>query len=593
MKALFVNGRFQEEKIMTGGEILIESLKKEGVDIIFGYPGGVVIPIFDVLYRTKGIDLILTRHEQGATHAAEGYARATGKVGVVLVTSGPGATNTITGIANAKLDSTPIVVISGQVKSPTIGTDAFQEADVLGITRSICKHNYLVRRIEDLPRIIKESFHIARTGRPGPVSIDLPVDITNSSMENYVYPKDVDLPGYHPTIRGNPRQIEKLAHAITHAKRPLLYTGGGIISSGASPELKKMLEKTNIPIVVTLMGMGSVPVTDKRFLGMPGMHGMVAANYAIQHCDLLIGVGVRFDDRVVGNVATFAKNAQIAHIDVDPAEIGKNVNAQLPIVGDAKHVLEELIKLIPARKEDSWNDKVYAWRKEYPLFYKQEKNGPIHPQYVVERLSEIANDDAIICTEVGQNQMWATLFYKHRKPRCFISSGGLGTMGYGFPAAMGAAVGCPGRQVIDIAGDGSLQMNIQELTTCSLNSIPVKIVLLNNGYLGMVRQWQEFFWNSNYSKTCMRQDKSCPRLCRGPGKHCTKPYIPDFVKMAEACGVLGIRTDKTSQVDSLIKQGLKHNGPVLMEFFVKETENVYPMVPGGKSIDEIIIGDKG
>jgi acetolactate synthase I/II/III large subunit len=578
---------------MTGGEILIDSLKKEGVDVLFGYPGGVVIPIFDVLYRTKGIDLILTRHEQGATHAADGYARATGKVGVVLVTSGPGATNTITGIANAKLDSTPIVVISGQVRSETIGTDAFQEADVLGITRSICKHNYLIRRIEDIARVVKEAFHIARTGRPGPVSIDLPVDITNATMENYVYPKEVDLPGYRPTIQGNPRQIEKLAHAITHAKRPLLYTGGGIIISEASAELKKFLDKTNIPVVVTLMGMGSVPVTDKRFLGMPGMHGMVAANYAIQHCDLLIGIGVRFDDRVIGNVNTFAKNAQVAHVDIDPAEIGKNVNAQIPIVGDAKHVLEELHKQVPARKEDEWNEKVYQWRKEYPLAYKQEKNGEIHPQYVVERVSEIAEHDAIICTEVGQNQMWAALFYKHRRPRCFLSSGGLGTMGYGFPAAMGAAVGCPDRQVIDIAGDGSLQMNIQELTTCALNDIPVKIVLLNNGYLGMVRQWQEFFWSGNYSKTCLKQDKSCPRLCRGPGKHCPKAYVPDFVKMAEACGVKGLRTSKPADVDKVLKEGLKHQGPALMEFFVKQTENVYPMVPSGKSIDEIIIGEKG
>jgi acetolactate synthase-1/2/3 large subunit len=577
---------------MTGGEILIDALKKEGVDVLFGYPGGVVIPIFDVLYKARDINLILTRHEQGATHAADGYARATGRVGVCLVTSGPGATNTITGIATAKLDSVPIVVISGQVRSAVIGTDAFQEADVVGITRSICKHNYLVRDIEELPKIVKEAFHIARTGRPGPVSIDLPVDITNATLKNYAYPKVVELPGYKPTIVGNPRQIKKLAEAVQAARKPLLYTGGGIISSGAEQELLKLMHKTNIPVVITLMGLGSVPASEKLFLGMPGMHGRVAANYAIMGCDLLVAVGTRFDDRVTGNIETFARNARVAHVDIDPAEIGKNVKTDIPVVGDARHVLTELNQRVKPRKPDEWNKKVSAWKKAYPLRYKQAKNGDIHPQYVVERLSVLARNDAIITTEVGQNQMFAALYYNHCGSRRFISSGGLGTMGYGFPAAMGAAAAFPKRQVIDIAGDDSLQMNIQELTTCALNNIPVKIVLLNNTYLGMVRQWQEFFWDKHYSKTCLKQGPDCPPNCTGPRKDCPYVYLPDFVKVAEACGVKGLRTEKPGEVDRVLREGLKAKGPVLMEFMVKKTENVYPMVPAGKSIDEIITGDE-
>jgi acetolactate synthase-1/2/3 large subunit len=577
---------------MTGGEALIESLKREGVDVLFGYPGGVVIPIFDVLYNTKGIDLILTRHEQGAVHAAEGYARSSGKVGVALVTSGPGATNTITGIADAKLDSVPLVVISGQVRSSVIGTDAFQEADILGITRSICKHNYLIRDVKDVPRIIKEAFHIARTGRPGPVSVDIPVDISNAKLEHFVYPENVDLPGYKPTLKGNPRQIEKLAEAIAHAKRPLLYAGGGIVSAGAANELVKVMEKGNLPSVVTLMGLGVVPHNHPLFLGMPGMHGTVAANYAIMQCDLLVAVGVRFDDRVTGNLQTFAKHAKIAHIDVDPAEIGKNVNVQIPIVGDAKSVLAELLDDLKERAADEWNSKVAGWQKEYVLHYTQKMDDEIHPQYVIERASALATDDAIVTTEVGQHQMFSALYYKHKRSRSFISSGGLGTMGFGFPAAMGAAVANPDKLVMVIAGDGSLQMNMQELTTCALNGIGVKIILLNNMFLGMVRQWQEFFWNKNYSKTCLKQDKNCPRNCQGPGQHCRKVYLPDFVKLSEACGVPAMRTADPKEVDKVLKAGFATEGPVLMEFMTKQTENVYPMVPSGKSIDEILMGDK-
>jgi len=577
---------------MTGAEIFIDSLKKEGVDIMFGYPGGVVIPIFDVLYRIKGINLILTRHEQGATHAADGYARATGKVGVCLVTSGPGATNTITGIATAKLDSIPIVVISGQVRTNVIGTDAFQEADMSGLTRSICKHSYLVQKIEELPRVIKEAFYIARSGRPGPVSIDLPVDVTNASLRNYSYPKTVDLPGYKPTVKGNSLQIEKLALAIKEAKKPLLYTGGGVISSGASNELAQLLEKTNVPIVITLMGLGSVTSDHRLFLGMPGMHGTVAANFALKECDLLIAIGVRFDDRVTGDLKAFAKNAKVVHVDIDPAEIGKNVKTDIPVVGDAKSVINDLLSKVKPRGSNEWNRKTEEWKKKYKLKYTQQNNGEILPQYVVDRISNLVDSNTIVVTDVGQHQMWAALFYNHKKPRLFLSSGGLGTMGFGLPAAMGASMAYPGRTVVNIAGDGSIQMNIQELATCSINKIPVKIAVLNNSYLGMVRQWQELFWKRNYSKTCLRQGPDCPEDCKGPGKDCPQIYRPDLVKVAEANGIKGLRAERPSEVDSVLKEGFKTEGPVLMEFMVRKVENVYPMVPAGKSVDELLLGEE-
>ncbi len=577
---------------MTGAEVLVDSLKKEGVDIMFGYPGGVVIPIFDVLYRTKGLNLILTRHEQGATHAADGYARATGKVGVCLVTSGPGATNTITGIATAKLDSIPIIVISGQVRTNVIGTDAFQETDMSGLTRSICKHSYLVQKVEELPRIIKEAFYIARSGRPGPVSIDLPLDVVNAEIKNYSYPKSVDLPGYKPTVKGNPRQIEKLAQAIKKAKKPLLYTGGGVISSGASEELKALLEKTNIPIVITLMGLGIVPSDHRLFLGMPGMHGRIAANYALMECDLLVAIGVRFDDRVTGKLETFAKKAQIAHVDIDPAEIDKRVKTDIPVVGDVKSVITELLTKIDSRRPNEWNSKTEGWKEKFKLKYSQSGNGEILPQYIVDRINHHVDPNTIIVTDVGQHQMWAALYYKHNKPRSFLSSGGLGTMGFGLPAAMGAATAFPERTIVNIAGDGSIQMNIQELATCAINRIPVKIAVLNNSYLGMVRQWQEFFWNGNYAKTCLRQNPECPAICNGPQKDCTISYWPDFVKVAEANGLKGLRATRPSEVDPVLEEGLKAEGPFLMEFMVKKLENVYPMVPAGKSIDEILSGEE-
>ena len=577
---------------MTGAEILIDALKKEGVDIMFGYPGGVVIPIFDVLYRTREINFILTRHEQGATHAADGYARATGKVGVCLVTSGPGATNTITGIATAKLDSMPIVVISGQVRTNVIGTDAFQETDMSGLTRPICKHSYLVQKIEELPRIIKEAFYIARSGKPGPVSIDLPLDVINATLKNYSYPKTISLASYKPNVKGNPRQIEKLAQAIKEAKRPLLYTGGGVISSGASNELIKLLEKTNIPIVITLMGLGCVPNSHRLFLGMPGMHGRVAANYALMECDLLIAIGVRFDDRVTGNLDTFAKKAKIAHVDIDPAEIGKNIKVDIPVVGDVKSVIKDLLPKIDKREPNDWNRKTEEWRKKYKLKYNQQKNDKILPQYIVDCINNLVDSNTIIVTDVGQHQMWAALFYHHKKPRSFLSSGGLGTMGFGLPAAMGAAMAYPKRTVVNIAGDGSIQMNIQELATCAINKIAVKIVVLNNSYLGMVRQWQDIFWKKNYSKTCLKQGPDCPENCRGPGKDCPNIYRPDLVKIAEANGIKGLRAIKPSEVDPVLKEGFKTEGTVLMEFMVKELENVFPMVPAGKSINEIIMGEE-
>ena len=577
---------------MNGAEVLIDALKKEGVDLMFGYPGGAVIPIFDVLYREDKMKFILTRHEQGATHAADGYARATGKVGVCLVTSGPGATNTITGIVTAKLDSVPIIVISGQVRTDYIGSDAFQETDMTGLTRSVCKHNYLVQKVDELPRIIKEAFHIARSGRPGPVSIDFPVDVSNAKVKSYSYPETVDLPGYKPILNGNPRQVQKLARSINRAKKPLLYTGGGIISSDASKELQKLLQKTNIPIVVTLMGLGSVPYDNRLFLGMPGMHGTHAANYALMECDLLIAVGARFDDRITGNKHTFAKNAKIAHIDIDPSEIGKNIKTDIPIVGDAKNLLSDLLAEVNPRKPDGWNNTTEEWKKKYPLKYIQPEDGEILPQYVIDRISQIADSDTIIVTDVGQHQMWSALFYQHKKPRSFLSSGGLGTMGYGLPAAMGAAMAFPDRMVVSISGDGSIQMNIQELATCAINKIPVKIAVLNNSYLGMVRQWQDLFWEKRYSSTCLKRGPDCPKNCTGPRKECPLLYLPDFVKVAEANGIKGFRAIKPTEVDSVLEEGLKVEGPALMEFMVRKVENVYPMVPAGKSINEILSGDE-
>ena len=550
---------------LTGAKILIESLKKEGVEVIFGYPGGVVLPIFDVLYDSD-IKFILTRHEQGAAHAADGYARATGKVGVCLATSGPGATNLVTGLATANMDSVPVVAITGQVRTSLIGNDAFQEVDVSGITRPISKHNYLVKDVNNIATVIKNSFHIASTGRPGVVSVDLPVDIQIQEA-NFQYPEKVDIRGYKPTCKGHIGQIKRAARLIAHSKRPVLYVGGGVTISGASEKLSEFIKKTEIPVTMTLMGLGAFPTAHKLSLGMLGMHGTAYANHAIQESDLIIAVGARFDDRVTGKIDEFAPHAKIIHIDIDPCAISKNVKVDVPIVGDANCILHDLIKDIKKPDISKWHKQIEEWKKKFPLAYK--KDSKLRPQYVVEEICELTKGKAIITTEVGQNQMWAAQFYKYTMPRQFISSGGLGTMGYGFPAAIGAQVGCPNKVVFDIAGDGSIQMNIQELTTAVANKLPVKIAILNNNCLGMVRQWQELFYKKRYSQTILESS-------------------PDFVKLAEAYGACGIRVTKKSEVRKAIKKALGIKKPVILDFKVEPEENVFPMVPAGQAINKMI-----
>ena len=553
---------------LKGSEILIKSLQKEGVEVIFGYPGGSVLPIFDALYDSD-LRFILTRHEQGAAHAADGYARATGKVGVCMATSGPGATNLVTGLATAYMDSVPVVAVTGQVKTFLIGNDAFQEADVTGITRPITKHNYLVKDVKELAMTVKEAFHIASTGRPGPVVIDLPVDVTTHEAE-FHYPGSLNMRSYKPTYSGHIGQIKKAAKTIGAAKKPVIYSGGGIILSGASRELTELARKTGIPVTTTLLGLGGFPETDGLSLGMLGMHGTVYANHAIMESDLIIAVGARFDDRVTGKIEAFAPHAKIIHIDIDPSAISKNVKVDIPIVGDAKNVLKDLIKYIKKNPEiKPWMDRINEWKRKSPLTYK--KDNKLRPQYVVEEVYKATKGDAVICTEVGQNQMWAAQFYQYTKPRTYISSGGLGTMGYGFPAAIGAQVGRPKSTVIDIAGDGSIQMNIQELITAVSNKLPIKIVILNNSYLGMVRQWQELFYKKRYSGTCL---------------DCS----PDFVKLAEAYGAVGMRISKKSEVRPALEKALKIDNTVVMDFKVEKEENVYPMVPAGEAINRMIGG---
>ena len=550
---------------LTGARIFLESLKKEGVEVMFGYPGGVVLPIFDALYDSD-IRFILTRHEQGAAHAADGYSRATGKVGVCLATSGPGATNLVTGLATANMDSIPVVAFTGQVKTSLIGNDAFQEVDVSGITRPISKHNYLVKDVKNLATVIKNAFHIASTGRPGVVSVDLPVDVQIQETD-FHYPEKVDIRSYKPTCKGHIGQIKKAAKLIAKSKSPVLYVGGGIIISGASDRLLEFVEKTEIPVTMTLMGLGAFPGTHKLSLGMLGMHGTAYANHAIQESDLIIAIGARFDDRVTGKIDEFAPNAKVIHIDIDPCAISKNVRVDIPIVGDANCILQDLIKEQKAPAISEWHKKIDLWKKKFPLAYKNDSK--LRPQYVVEEIYNITKGEAIITTEVGQNQMWAAQFYRYTRPRQFISSGGLGTMGYGFPAAIGAQVGCPKKTVFDIAGDGSIQMNIQELTTAVANKLPVKIAILNNGYLGMVRQWQELFFKKRYSHTKLE-------------------CCPDFVKLAEAYGAVGMRITKKDQVRKAIKDALKIKRPVLMDFRVEPEENVFPMVPAGQPINKMI-----
>jgi acetolactate synthase-1/2/3 large subunit len=567
----------------TGAEIVVDALIQEKVDILFAYPGGVVIPIFDVLYNTEEIKVILTRHEQAAAHAADGYARATGKTGVCLATSGPGATNLVTGIATAYLDSIPLVAITGQVDVPLLGTDAFQEADIVGISRPITKHNFLVQRIDELPVILKKAFHIAGTGRPGPVLVDIPKNISNSILYNYEYPKEVSIRSYKPNVVGHTKQIKKAATAIKNAKKPIIYAGGGIIISGANEELLVFAEKTDIPVTTTLMGLGGFPGTHRLFLGMPGMHGTKAANYALQNTDLIISIGVRFDDRVTGNVEKFAPYAKIIHMDIDPAAISKIIKVDIPVVGDAKNILNELNKIVVSGEYAEWNNQVLHWKEKFVLSYKKSEH-ILKSQQVIEAVYNETDGNAVITTEVGQNQMWTAHYYRFNNPRTLLTSGGLGTMGYGMPAAMGAALAL-NRPVIDIAGDGSIQMNIQELATISLNSIPVKIVILNNSYLGMVRQWQELFFDKRYSSTCLRSAGNCK--CDDPSK-CTKKYLPDFVELARSYKIPAFRAEKPSELLPVIREGLRIDGPALMEFIVAKEENVFPMVPTGKPLDKIL-----
>ena len=552
-----------EERL--GAQILIDCLRREGVEVMFGYPGGVVIPIFDVLYDVKDIRFVLVRHEQGAAHAADGYARATGKVGVCLATSGPGATNLVTGIATANMDSVPMVAITGQVKTSLIGNDAFQEVDVTGITRPICKHNYLVKDLRDLPRVVKEAFHIASTGRPGPVVIDIPVDV---SIAKGLLPDeiDMDLPGYSPTIEGNHRQIARAAEVLNAAERPVIIAGGGVVASGASEELRALCRKGCIPVTTTLMGLGTFPEDDPLSLHMLGMHGTVYANRAVQECDVLFAIGARFDDRITGRLDNFAAKASILHIDIDPTAISKNIKVDVPIVGDAKRILAKLLPLVNEKSPAGWCARIAEWRKAHPLGY--QRDGKLHPQFVVEKIHEVTGGRAVVCTEVGQNQMWAAQFFGYSEPRTFISSGGLGTMGYGLPAAIGAKLGRPDRVVFDIAGDGSIQMNIQELATAVANEVPVKVAILNNGCLGMVRQWQELFWDRRYSHTCLRHGS------------------PDFVKLAEAYGALGLRVSEADEVEPALRQAIDDPRPALIDFCVEPEENVAPMVPAGAAIDE-------
>jgi len=563
---------------ITGAQALVRCLEAHGVEVVFGYPGGVALPIFDALYDSKQIRTVLPRHEQGAMHMADGYARATGKVAPVIVTSGPGATNTITGLANAYMDSIPMVVFTAQVSQAVLGTDAFQESDITGITLPITKHNYLLTDPADLPDVVREAFHIATTGRPGPVLIDVPVDVTKGELD-YEYPETINLPGYKPTFRGHSKQVKQAVSLINRARKPLLYIGGGVIASGASKEVKELAELMQIPVVTTMMGKGSFPEDHHLWLGMPGMHGAKYTNYAITETDLLISVGVRFDDRVTGKLSTFASKAKIIHVDVDPAEIGKNKQVDVPIVGDAKNVLASIVAELrkggAEPKSEAWVRVVDEWRTQFPLHFAR-TGDTLYPQYVVQRVSELTKDrDTIVCTEVGQNQMWACQYYTLHSPRSWVSSGGLGTMGFGLPAAIGAQLGRPDALVLDIAGDGSIQMNSQEMATAAINGANVKVILLNNGFLGMVRQWQELFYGHRYASSVLGQD------------------CPDFVKLADAYGWLGLRVTKPKEVDAALKKAFAHDGPAFIDFRVSPEECVYPMVAPGASIDEMLGGVPG
>ena len=552
---------------LTGAELFHQMLLEEGVEIMFGIPGGALLPIFDALYESP-IKFVLTRHEQGAAHMADGYARSTGKVGVCIATSGPGATNLVTGLATAYMDSTPLVAITGQVRSTLIGNDAFQEADTTGITRPITKHNMLVKRTEDIGRAVKEAFYIARSGRPGPVLIDIAVDTTMNKLDKEP-DLTLDLPGYKPKTTGHIRQIRMAAEAINASEKPLLYVGGGVVISGASEQLRQLAKKGNIPVTTTLMALGTFDESDPLALQMLGMHGSATANYATQECDCLIAVGARFDDRVTGKVETFAPHAKIIHIDIDPSSIGKNVPVDIPVVGDARDVLEKMLPFIESKPRQPWLEQIARWKKQYPFRY-DPSDGKIKPQQIIESLGKITNHDAIIATGVGQHQMWTAQFYGWRRPRQLITSGGLGTMGFGLPAAIGAQFGNPGKTVIDIDGDGSFTMTMGELLTATRYSQPVKVIVMDNCYLGMVRQWQELFYGKRYSATSL--------IC------------PNLSVVAEAFGAKGMRIDHPDQIDDAIKEMLATDGPCVLVAGIEPEENVFPMVAAGKSLHEMDMG---
>jgi acetolactate synthase-1/2/3 large subunit len=566
----------------TGAECVVEGLERAGVTTVFGLPGGTILDVFARLYHSK-MNFVLTRHEQGATHMADGYARATGKVGCCIVTSGPGATNAVTGLATANMDGIPMVCVTGQVPSSMIGNDAFQEADIAGITRAITKHNYLVKNVDDLPRIMMEAFHIASTGKPGPVLVDVPKDVQKAST-SADFPTELNLRGYRPTLEGHPKQIEKLAHAIDKAKRPLLYVGGGAIASGASTELTELARKAHIPVTTTLLGLGAFPETDPLSLRMLGMHGGVAANMAVSHCDLLISVGARFDDRVTGKVSQFAPHAIKAHIDIDPSAIDKSVTIDIPVVGDAKRILTELLTLVKPTERKDWMATINEWQKAHPFQFDRETT-ELLPQYVIEQIYETTGGNAVIATDVGQHQMWAAHFYKYAQPRSFLSSGGLGTMGFGLPAAIGAKAGMRDRNVVCISGDGSIQMNFQELVVAVEHDLPITVVILNNGYLGMVRQWQEMFYRKEYSASRLGQNLRAANEQIPGGR---EGYLPDFVKMAEAHGALGMRVHRKDEVAPALRKAYASGRPTVVECIVKQEENVYPMVPPGASLTEMI-----
>ncbi len=561
---------------MTGCQILLKILAEESVETIFGFPGGAVIDIYDELEKNGSqFQHILVRHEQGAVHAAEGYARAKNCVGVCLVTSGPGATNTVTGLANAYMDSIPVVVFTGQVPTPLIGNDAFQEVDIVGITRPCTKHNYLVKRIEDLARVIREAFHIARSGRPGPVLVDLPKDVMKQEIE-YQDPGTPQIKSYQPHYKPNKKQIKKALDLTLAAKKPVIFIGGGVILSHCSSELTEFARLLNIPVTASLMGLGGFPGSDPLWLGMLGMHGTYRANMVIDTCDLMLSFGVRFDDRVTGKLEAFAPNAKIVHVDIDPTSIRKNVPVTIPIVGDCGLTLKELVKLVKAngirdhqQDRQPWLDQIADWKKNTPLKYSQGESS-IKPQYVLDKLYELTQGKAIITTDVGQHQMWTAQYYHFDQPDHFITSGGLGTMGFGLPAAIGAQLAMPDKLVVDVAGDGSIQMNIQELATAMQYGLPIKVLIINNQYLGMVRQWQELFYEKRYAST----DMGC---------------APDFVKLAEAYGAKGLRATKPGQVLDVLTAGLNHPGPAIMDFLVDKEEDVYPMVPAGASNAEMLL----